>query len=607
MLWFWVAIIAQIVLGTSAVFDKLLLRRGFFDPFIYTFWADVLGLSALVLVPFGFTLLPIKIVLLAFLTGGVFTLATFFFFLSIKKSEASTALPIIGGLAPIFTWMTSLILLTDGKLYGGELFGFFLLVAGGVFFLLAEEKNLRLYTFSLAALSALFFGVSNVLTKLIFEKGPFVTGFVWMRVGGFVLIMILLFWPQLRKRVAESLKKSGAKNQFLYFSNRAYAALGGILLPVAIFLAHPALVDATGSFKYIVIMLTAWALLKERFRGKALWIKLSGTLLIVFGLILIGLAGYAKGLPLNTTRNILWGVTFSEKAARDLGLDPNGALGSILEELKPRKIRLVAYWDEIARKEGRQDFSNLDSQLEIAKKYKTGAILAVGMKVPRWPECHIPEWAKNLKTEDRENALREYLKTAVSRYKNNSEIVMWQVENEPFLMFGECPKRGKRFLDKEIELVKLLDPSRPVLVTDGGELGLWYKAAEHGDVFGTTMYRKVYPRFIGKIFGIIEYPISPDYFRVKERFVKWLIGEPEKRFIVSELQAEPWTPIGLSKILYEEQIALFSPEYFEKTVEYAERAGFDEYYLWGAEWWYALKIKNNDDRIWQIAKELMAH
>ena len=45
------------------------------------------------------------------------------------------------------------------------------------------------------------------------------------------------------------------------------------------------------------------------------------------------------------------------------------------------------------------DDGSTDNSLEIAKKYKTGAILAVGMKVPRWPECHIPEWAKNLKTE----------------------------------------------------------------------------------------------------------------------------------------------------------------------------------------------------------------
>lgn len=197
------------------------------------------------------------------------------------------------------------------------------------------------------------------------------------------------------------------------------------------------------------------------------------------------------------------------------------------------------------------------------------------------------------------------MKVVVEHYRANQSIIMWQIENEPYLMFGNCATRGKNFLEKEIALVKSLDTTRPVLVTDGGEFGLWYRAARAGDIFGTTMYRRVYPRFIGPLFGVIEYPLSPSYFRLKEKFVRWVIGDPQKKFIVVELQGEPWEPVALSQVPYEEQLKNFNREYFAKTIAYAKEAGFDEYYLWGSEWWYWLWEKHNDASVWNEAKNVL--
>src|SRR3989338_9100864 len=225
------------------------------------------------------------------------------------------------------------------------------------------------------------------------------------------------------------------------------------------------------------------------------------------------------------------------------------------------------------------------------------------MKVPRWPECFIPSWVDPLAPEEREDALREYMRMVVERYKKNPEIKIWQVENEPYLAFGECPDRPDGFLEKEIALVKSIDPSRPVLVTDGGEFGDWYRAVMAGDVFGTTMYRKVYPRFLGPIFGVIDYPIAPSFFPFKEKLVRFLTGERDKLFLAVELQGEAWGEAELHLLPLEEQFAIFPPEYFQETIEYARETGFDEYYLWGAEWWYWLKEKQNKPEMWDIAKE----
>ncbi len=136
---------------------------------------------------------------------------------------------------------------------------------------------------------------------------------------------------------------------------------------------------------------------------------------------------------------------------------------------------------------------------------------------------------------------------------------------------------------------------------------MWYKAAKKGDIFGTTMYRNVYTNLLGPLFGNIEYPISPAFFRIKEKITRFLINDYSKRFIVVELQGEPWSPIELSKISYEEQIKLFSLDYFADTIKYAKETGFDEYYLWGAEWWYYLKEKHNDNCYWNYGKILFGN
>lgn len=602
MNWLFISVVAQIVLGTSAVFDKILLRRGFFDPISYTFWSAILGLSAFVLVPFGSLAAPLEIIFIALLGGVFFIIATYFFFLALKLGEASVALPIIGGLAPISTLIFASIFL-DGHLSGGQLAGFLLLVFGGIFFLGAERREVRPVLFLVAFSSAVLFGISNVLTKIVFDASSFVAGLVWVRVGGAFAMTVPLFSPSFRGKIAASLHAGEVKHRFLYVLNRVYSAGGILLLSAALFLAYPALVDASSSLKYVVIVVAAWLMLQERFHGRVLVFKIVGIFLIVGGLAGLALVEYARSIPVDSARNIGWGVTFSQKFSEQLGLDWQKNFDAILTDLKPKKIRLVAYWDEIEKWRGVYDFSDLDWLLLRSRNVDAEVIFVIGMKVPRWPECFIPSWVDPLAPEEREDALREYMRMVVERYKKNPEIKIWQVENEPYLAFGECPDRPDGFLEKEIALVKSIDPSRPVLVTDGGEFGDWYRAVMAGDVFGTTMYRKVYPRFLGPIFGVIEYPIAPSFFPFKEKLVRFLTGERDKLFLAVELQGEAWGEAELHLLPLEEQFAIFPPEYFQETIEYARETGFDEYYLWGAEWWYWLKEKQNKPEMWDIAKE----
>jgi len=604
MSWIFIAVLAQIILGTSAVFDKILLGRKFFDPFTYTFWLGILGIFSAFLLPFGFQVVSYQIIGAAFLAGVFFILGMFFLFYVLNLSEASQTLPVIGGISPIFTLIFSYFLL-NSWLGSGDLMAFLIILSGAFILFIVEKKELRKSFITLILLASLFLGLSNVLSKIVFGASNFITGFFWIKIGGALLALFFLVFKKFRREILNSNQRGLTHHYFLYLSNRAYAGLGSLLVYLAIFLSyHPALVDATQSLKYVIVFLFALILLKERFKGWVLIGKISATILISFGILFLALVGYARAIPINEARHIDWGLTYSTKFAEQLGLDWQKTYEKILLELKPRKVRLIAYWDEIEKERGIFNFSKTDWLIQKTKQNGTPIVFVVGMKVPRWPEFHVPLWAQLMPDEEREEALREYLKMIIEHYKNEPLIEMWQIENEPFLRFGERLKRGENFLEKEILLVKSIDNKRPILITDSGEFGLWYKAAKLSDIFGTTMYRNVYSSFLGRFIGNINYPIGPGYFKLKEKIVRFLIRDYDKRFIVVELQAEPWSHIQLQNLPYKEQMRLFSFDYFTDTIKYAKETGFDEYYLWGAEWWYWLKEKHNDSRFWEYAKTI---
>jgi hypothetical protein len=294
-----------------------------------------------------------------------------------------------------------------------------------------------------------------------------------------------------------------------------------------------------------------------------------------------------------------YGVTFSHKHAQDLGLDWQQAYLAVLDELGVRKMRLSAYWDETEEAPGIYRYEDLDWQLKEAQERGLEIILAVGGRLPRWPECHFPAWAENMDSEERQKRMLQYIRNTIERYQDQECIVAWQVENEPFLNhFGDCPNLDKDFLDQEISLVRELD-DRPVVVTDSGELSVWIPAARRADIFGTTMYRDTYSQVLDRY---VHYPIGPGFFHFKRNVADWF-AEPDK-WIVIELQAEPWGPRPYQELSREERNRTMNLVKFREILEFSRLAGFREFYLWGVEWWYWEKEANGQDALWEEAKQL---
>ncbi len=245
------------------------------------------------------------------------------------------------------------------------------------------------------------------------------------------------------------------------------------------------------------------------------------------------------------------------------------------------------------------DFEDLDWQVQKAEEKGAKLLLVIGMKTGRWPECHIPTWAKGLSKEEQQKEILQIIKEIVSRYRLSESIEMWQAENEPFFPFGECPWVDKKFLKEEIKLVKSLDSrKRRVVVSDSGEGSFWINSARFGDIVGTTMYRKVWFRQLGLY---VSYPFPQVFYWRKARIIKALFN---KEVICIELQAEPWGRELLYNSPLPEQEKTMNLEQFKNNIEFAKKTGLGTFYLWGGEWWYWMKTKQNRPEIWQEAEKL---
>ena len=320
--------------------------------------------------------------------------------------------------------------------------------------------------------------------------------------------------------------------------------------------------------------------------------------LFIFIILIVAVFYVLSLRPLPET--IDYGVSFSKFHSDELELDWKETLHAILDDLGVRRVRFTSHWPMIEPQDGRFNFAELDYQMNEARKRDVSVILAVGRRLPGWPECHEPEWIKSQTQEFKHERILKYIEQVVNRYKNYDNIKYWQVENEPFLGFfgrSACGELDEEFLQKEIDLVHQLDPAKPIMLTSSGEFDPWFKTYKRADVFGSSMYLYVWWKT-----GPLRYPITPAFFRIKQNLVDLVYGKKPK--ILIELSAEPWLRQPIVGTPSEILLDRMGIDKLKEMIDFAKQTGFSEQYLWGAEWWYWLKKNGITNEHWERAREL---
>lgn len=329
--------------------------------------------------------------------------------------------------------------------------------------------------------------------------------------------------------------------------------------------------------------------------------------LLRFAIIASIILPYVVSVPTSEANvDMTWGVTYSPSQAEYLNLDPKEVYRSIINELGTRYIKLHINWNSIEKNNNQFNFKDLDYYVRYANQNNVELILVVGMKTGRWPECHTPNWMKRVTAEKRDDEILEYLATIVERYERVPALKYWHIENEPFYKFGTCPDwyydYDTSLIESEINLVKQLDPSRKIIVSEPGELSDWTKAARLADIVGITMYRSNWSSTT-ETFGNNTYAfLPPSFYQTKATFINSVYQKPVMSI---ELQSEPWATVPLRDASLAEQSQTMNPEFFRESINLAIQSGIKDYYFWGAEWWYWMKTKHNQPTIWNEAMTLM--
>jgi hypothetical protein len=302
------------------------------------------------------------------------------------------------------------------------------------------------------------------------------------------------------------------------------------------------------------------------------------------------------GKLLRYTPKEMYGASFSLKYANEMHIDPRGCLTSALNDLGVRRLRLMSYWDIHEAKRGTYDFTELDWQLELAEEHGAVVTLCLGLRQPRWPESHWPEWAKELPDAVWQQSLYDYIETVVQRYKDRACIISYQLENEAMLKkFGQNGNFDRRRLKQEYRLIKELDPDRPVIMTCSDSWGIPI-FGPRPDVYAFSLYRYFYDR------GAYRHSSRPALFyhlrALLIRVIKW------RRVFIHELQAEPWGPKGTVELSLEEQFKSMNAARVQEAVAFARRTKLAPIDIWGLEWWYWLKITQDQPEIWNDMKKV---
>jgi hypothetical protein len=291
-----------------------------------------------------------------------------------------------------------------------------------------------------------------------------------------------------------------------------------------------------------------------------------------------------------------WGVTFTAKQATELGLDPDQTLRALSKDLGITNFRLTTFWDEIEPTEGIYDFATLDKQLAIVAESSGHVTLSIGLRQPRYPECHLPNRLKNQPIDQWRGQLDKYISTTVNRYKDNPTIVSWQLENEFHLdAFGKCPDHERQRLIEEYNLVKSLDTSKPIILSTAN---LWFGipiGKPRPDQFGISVYGTFWANAIDRN---VDYPFPASYYAWRAGLTKLMTGRSS---MLHELQLEPWGAQPIWDQTPSIQDQSMDLKMFKKQLKKAQDIGTRDIYMWGGEWWYKRHLEG-DDRFWNEIK-----
>ncbi|HEY0964198.1 MAG TPA: hypothetical protein VGE31_00150 [Candidatus Paceibacterota bacterium] len=268
MSWILLATIGQFLNSIVAVLDKYIVsdEKVLPRPFVYAFYSCLFtgfwGVIYFVgMIPyFGNLGVPsfqhvefptIQVVSMSFLAAYTFFMALVSMYESLRQSDASNVMPIIGSIAALSTFGLSYIFL-DSALTQGHVLGIILMSLGT---LLVAQSLPKYHVFLHVFHSGVFFALHYITMKGLFIETSFDDGFFWSRVGFILFTLSLLMVPVYLEKIRKQTKQATAKTGIIVVITKILAGIAAFMLLKATDLGEVSVVQALDGVRFVFILL----------------------------------------------------------------------------------------------------------------------------------------------------------------------------------------------------------------------------------------------------------------------------------------------------------------------------------------------------------------
>lgn len=289
----------------SVLANKSLLNKAIPDPLIYVFYISLVGILAILAIPF--THYPgLQVFNLSSISTILWTIGAYFMFKALKLGQVSRVIPIIGTIIPL---LLLLLALDNQAITQNQLWVIILLILGMIFLTVIDwEGKITKSEVFYEILSAIFFATSYITLRQAYLAADFFSVIIWSRLILLPLLLLFLVFPVFRRKVfpysllslrgvhqrrttKQSLLRkittliSFARNDetLIFIGGQITGVTSEFLLLFSISLANPALVNSLQGTQYIFLLILS----REKYSISGWICKILGIGLIVIGLYLL--------------------------------------------------------------------------------------------------------------------------------------------------------------------------------------------------------------------------------------------------------------------------------------------------------------------------------
>lgn len=328
-MWFLFAVISYFLFSLVVVLDKYFLDNPVPNPKIYLFYTSVSSVVFLAFIPFGFYVPNAGVIVLNFITAGFFVLSLLALYYSFKLDEASKIISSVGGLTAAFIYFINYYILNKKYFFWNlefsagngnpinsfKILGILFLVFGSLFILInfvrenkGEKKfkiSINLKTFTAIILTSAFSAAFFILIKFVYIFQPFISGFLWVKIGIILFGFIFLFFRDVRIgffRTFISLyykKRKSFSAPIIFINKIILGGVANIFQNAAVAIApfgNIGLIKSLEGTEYVFVLFTAYIfskkypkILKERTEPEILVQKIISVLIIACGILLLNI------------------------------------------------------------------------------------------------------------------------------------------------------------------------------------------------------------------------------------------------------------------------------------------------------------------------------